>query len=218
MRSSGDYVAMTASSTRTSLLGLFSRRERWSLSRRGWLLVFLLVGGSTALIFFRIHPFLAVTRRVDSDVLVVEGWIPDPAFKDCIAEFNTHPYRKVFTTGGPVQGRGPVSQYKTFAPAGFVALAELGLPRDRLQSVPAHLVNRDRTYSSAVALREWYRENHFPVRSLNVITSDVHARRTRLLFQKAFGSGVAVGIISLPSDAYPANDWYRYSEGVKEVI
>ena len=57
-----------------------------------------------------------------------------------------------------------------------------------------------------------------PVRSINVVTEDVHARRTRLLFQKALGNDVAVGIISVPNPDYDARHWWRYSEGVKDVF
>jgi len=56
------------------------------------------------------------------------------------------------------------------------------------------------------------------LRSFDVVTQDAHARRTRLLFQKAFGNGVSVGIISIPNPDYDAKRWWRYSEGVREVI
>jgi len=79
-------------------------------------------------------------------------------------------------------------------------------------------MDRDRTYGSAVALRNWFRENNMPVRSVNVVTEDVHARRTYLLFQKALGDNVAVGIIAVPNPDYDPEHWWRYSEGVKDVI
>jgi hypothetical protein len=56
------------------------------------------------------------------------------------------------------------------------------------------------------------------LQSFNVVTEDAHARRTRLLFQKAFGHGVRVGIISIPNRDYDAKHWWRSSEGVREVI
>jgi hypothetical protein len=56
------------------------------------------------------------------------------------------------------------------------------------------------------------------VRGINVLTEEAHARRTRLLFQKAFGDEVKVGIISVPSPDYDSKHWWRYSEGVREVI
>jgi uncharacterized SAM-binding protein YcdF (DUF218 family) len=101
---------------------------------------------------------------------------------------------------------------------GEEALKKLGVPEDLVQMVPSRVIGRDRTYSSAVALREWLREHDLQVRSINIMTENAHARRTRLLFRKALGSNVAVGIIAVPNPDYDARRWWRYSEGVREVI
>src|SRR4051812_13365426 len=46
-----------------------------------------------------VHPFLAVTRRVDADILVVEGWIPDYMFPAVAAEFREKQYRFLLVSG-----------------------------------------------------------------------------------------------------------------------
>jgi uncharacterized SAM-binding protein YcdF (DUF218 family) len=84
--------------------------------------------------------------------------------------------------------------------------------------VPSHVIGRDRTYSSAIALRDWLREHDVEVRSLNIVTEGAHARRTRLLFEKALGPGVTVGVIAASSPDFNAKHWWRYSEGVEDVI
>ena len=55
-------------------------------------------------------------------------------------------------------------------------------------------------------------------RASDVVTEDVHARRTWLLFQEAFGKGIKVGIIAVPNPDYDADHWWRSSEGFREVI
>ena len=60
--------------------------------------------------------------------------------------------------------------------------------------------------------------DHPSLHAVNIVTEDVHARRTRLLFQKALGNGVTVGIIAVPNPDYDAKRWWRYSEGVREVV
>jgi len=57
------------------LWGIFVRKERWRLSWRGWLILALLGFSSAVFLLLNIHPFLAVTHRVNTNVLVVEGWI-----------------------------------------------------------------------------------------------------------------------------------------------
>src|SRR6266487_5850837 len=83
--------------------------------------------------------------------------------------------------------------------------------------VPSRVMDRDRTYGSAVALREWLDEHDVAVQSVNVMTEDAHARRTHLLFKKALVKNVTVGIIAVPNPDYDARRWWRYSEGVKDV-
>jgi uncharacterized SAM-binding protein YcdF (DUF218 family) len=199
--------------------GLFDRRERWSLSWRGRVIVasvLLLVG---ALIFEGVYPFLAITHRVNANILVVEGWIHEYAIRSAVKEFQTNHYQRVFTTGGPVEGTGGyINDFYTSASVGADLLKKCGLPDERLQMVPSRVMDRDRTYGSAVALRNWFRDHNMAVSSIDVITEDLHARRTRLLFQKALGDKVAVGVIAIPNQDYDSKHWWRYSEGLKNVL
>jgi uncharacterized SAM-binding protein YcdF (DUF218 family) len=200
------------------LWGILVRKERWGLSWRGWLIVFAGVFLTFSLFCFRIYPFLAVTHRVDTNVLVVEGWIHEYAIRAAVEEFRSKSYERVFTTGGPVDGTGGyINDYNTSASVGADLLRKNGLPKESLQMVPSHVMDHDRTYGSAIALRNWFREHNLPVPGINVVTEDLHARRTCLLFQKALGGKVTVGVISVPNPDYDPRHWWRYSEGVKEV-
>ena len=199
--------------------GTFVRKERWGLSWRGWLIVFAGVLLASYVFLFRVYPFLAVTLRVDTNVLVVEGWIHEYAIRAAVEEFRSKSYERVLTTGGPVEGTGGyINDYNTAASVGADLLRKNGLPNESLQMVPSRVMDHDRTYGSAIALQNWFREHNMPVRSINVVTEDVHARRTCLLFQKALGHNVAVGVIAVPNPDYDPRHWWRYSEGVKDVF
>jgi uncharacterized SAM-binding protein YcdF (DUF218 family) len=199
--------------------GLFDRRERWSLSWRGRLMLAFAVLLISVLVFRSVYPFLATTHRVDSNVLVVEGWIHEYAIRAALKEFQTNHYQRVFTTGGPVVGIGGyINDFCTSASVGADLLRKSGLPEERLQMVPSRVMDRDRTYGSAVALRNWFRDHNVAVSGIDVVTEDLHARRTRLLFQKALGHKVAVGVIAIPNPDYDARRWWRYSEGLKDVL
>lgn len=205
--------------SRHRLWGVFIQRKRWGLSWRGRLLSTLICAMTLGVIGLRSYPFLSVTHRVTADTLVVEGWVHEYAIHASAEEFKTGSYKRIFTTGGPVIGMGGyVNDYQTAASVGAEGLKKAGLAADDVQMVPSHVNGRDRTYSSAVALREWLGKNNVTVNSFNVLTEDTHARRTRLLFQEAFGDQVEVGIISVSNPDYDANRWWRYSEGVKGVI
>jgi hypothetical protein len=199
--------------------GILTRKERWGLSWRGWLLVTSMGLVSTYFVFVNVYPFLATTQRVNTNVLVVEGWVQKYAIRSAVEEFKAGSYQRVFTTGGPVVGNGGyINDYNTAASVGAELLKNFGLPSESLQMVPSRIIGRERTYSSAVALRDWFHEHNTPVRSFNVLTEDAHARRTRLLYQKAFGRNVTVGVIAVSSPDYDPTQWWRYSDGVREII
>src|SRR5438552_18299497 len=86
--------------------GLLKWKERWGLSWRGWLLLTLLGLASASVLFVNVHPSLAVTRRVDTNNLVVEGWIQGYAFRGAVKAVNSWSYEPIFTTGGPDNSSG----------------------------------------------------------------------------------------------------------------
>ncbi|MGZ5002566.1 MAG: hypothetical protein ACXWBM_05170, partial [Chthoniobacterales bacterium] len=88
------------------LFGLLTRKERWHLSWRGWLVVLIMIVGLGVLYVFNVYPFLAVNSPVQTDVLVVEGWIHNYAIKVAVSEFRNGNYRMVYSTGGPTPGSG----------------------------------------------------------------------------------------------------------------
>jgi hypothetical protein len=75
-----------------------------------------------------IYAFLSVTQRVDASVLVVEGWVHEYAIRAALDEFRRNSYKRVFTTGGPVEGIGGyINDYNTSASVGADLLKKNGL-------------------------------------------------------------------------------------------
>jgi uncharacterized SAM-binding protein YcdF (DUF218 family) len=179
----------------------------------------LLIIGLATWSAYGVYPFLAVTQRVDTDALVVEGWVHEYAIRAAINEFKGRHYQRVFTTGGPISGMGGYTNaYNTSASPGAGRLRAEGFSPDLIQMVPSRVSDCDRTYSAAKTLRDWFSEHRVAAHSINVLTEDVHARRSRLLFQEAFGPDVKVGIIAVPNPDYDGKRWWRYSEGVRDVV
>jgi DUF218 domain len=199
--------------------GILKRKERWVLAWRGWVLAISVALFATCEVFWNVYPFLAVTHRVNAHILVVEGWIQRYALRSAAEEFHSGSYERIFTTGGPENGSGGyVNDYQTSASVGAEALKKLGIPDEVIQMAPSRVIGRDRTYSSAIALRECFRKNNIPVHGINVLTEDCHARRTQLLYKKALGKDVEVGIIAIANPDYNPKYWWRYSDGVREVV
>ncbi len=199
--------------------GLATREDRWGLSKRGWLvLATLLLVGCIGTIFGA-HPFLAISKPLNTRVLVVEGWVHDFAIDSAIRESTNGHYSLVIATGGPVMGTAAnYSVYDTSAHVGASRLIRGGIPKDKVVMVPSKRWSRDRTYWAAVALRNWLAENQPGISAINVLTEGVHARRTRLLYERALGSSINIGIIAVSNPEYQAQAWWKSSEGFREVV
>jgi hypothetical protein len=203
---------------RQRFFGLIERKMRWSLSWRGRGLATVLVVCLLLLGVFGIHPFLAVTSRTNTDVLVVEGWLPNYALEECISEFHAKHYRLILTVGGEILSGTNIDPGDSLASNAAARLRYLGLKSPFLEPVPSPARYRDRTFASAVALRQWNEKNHQHLGRFNLVTLGPHARRSRLLFEKAFGDKTQVGVISIENREYDPARWWRCSEGVKEVV
>jgi len=202
--------------TRRTCFGLLQRKETWTLTWRAWLLMLAMFVGASLLVFFGIHPFLALDAQVKSGVLVVEGWVPEYALTNFIAR---HPeYERIYTTGGPTHtDRYSKDVSDTHASVSFQRLLKAGVPASRLVMVPCWVNRRDRTYANAAALRHWCETNTVTLDAFDVVTIGVHARRSLLLAEKAFPNA-HIGVIPLLDEDYEPDKWWRYSEGVKEVL
>ncbi len=218
----GDFVSPV-----NRLRHLGTRLEQWGLLRArtvrcptllGTVLLLALCAAVVLGTIRSLHPFLAVTSREATDMLVVEGWAADSTLRAALAEFHRGGYRTLICTGGPVEKGEPLSDYGNFAEIGRATLARLGAPTDSLHAAPAPRVQRDRTYISAVALRAWLQRRGPTPAALNVLTTDAHARRTRLLFEAAFGPATKIGIIAIPHEHFDGSRWWRSSTGFRTTI
>ena len=198
--------------------GLLRRRQCLAPTLRGWLLLALIFAALVFLAVREVHPFLAITDPVRGGVLVVEGWVPDYMLEAAIAEYKRDHYTGMYVTGIPLQHGEPLSEYKNYAYLGAATLVKLGMSTNEVQAVPTGLTRRDRTYAMALSLKHWWREHHIAPTKVNLITSGPHARRSRLVYEKALGKGVAVGVIGIPANDYDERHWWHSSAGVRITI
>jgi len=199
-------------------LGLFRRRSCTVPTWRGWLLFLLILAVVTIAAVRGVHPFLAVEDSKPGGVLVIEGWGPDYAMEIAIEEFHRNHYEKLFVTGGPLESGAPLSEFKSYAELGTATLLKMGLRTNEVQAAPAPFARQDRTYTSAVYLRKWIQDHGLQPRRLNLMTLGPHARRSRLLFEKAFGKNTVVGVLAINPRDYDQQRWWRSSQGFRTVM
>lgn len=131
--------------------------------------------------------------------------------------FRERGYERVITTGGPVVRWPPSAGPKTFAEQAAWYLKERGLPEQAITPVPAPSVSSDRTYLSAVTVRDWAKRSGVRLEAFDVVSDGPHARRTWLLYRRVFPEA-EVGVLATRSYEYDAAAWWRSSAGAKNVI
>ena len=198
--------------------GLLRRRMSVRLTRRGWLALLLAVAGLVPFVPYGLNRFLSVQAPVRGGVLVVEGWVQDFVLVRAWREFQAGGYVVWCVTGEPLDKGAPLAEYNDFATLTVATYEKWGGTPGLLHPVIWEPVRRDRTYTSALALKAWLEARALPTDRLNVVTRGMHARRTRLLYEKAFGPGTRVGVISVPDEDFDPIDWWKTSGGFRAAV
>lgn len=210
---------MTELEIKQLLWGLVSYQPRWGLTLRGWFILLLITTVGIILLIFELQPFLAYHAPITADALIVEGWVGDDALKSAIIEFERGDrYQLLITTGIPLESGKYLLKYDNFAELSQATLIALGADRRYLKAIPTPKVKRDRTLQSAIAVRQWLDSSNLDIKAVNVLSADVHSRRSSLLFKGVFEPEIAVGTIAHSPLDYDPQIWWNSSNGVRKVI
>ena len=182
----------------------------------GWFFLSVICFAVCFLCVRNIYSLLAPNAPVDARMLVVEGWLARTELDQAVQAFKMGNYTSVATTGGPTDW--PETKYGNFAEMAADYLAQHGVPRELIHAVPAPPSAQERTFLSAVMLRESLLQSGSKVEAINLFSSGAHARRSRLLFRMALGNRVQVGILAAKPDGYAPEAWWRTSTGVESII
>ena len=176
------------------LFGLLRRRELFVPTWKGWLALLLAVSVAGFAVMRGAHAFLAVNDPLPGGILVLEGWSPEFTIAEALAESQRNHYQEFIITGGPIEVGNSLIEYKTYADLGMATLAKWGVQPGAIHVVPAPFVEKDRSYASGVVVRKWLHERGIKPAGINIIGNGSHARRTRLVYQMAFGDEAKVGL------------------------
>jgi hypothetical protein len=198
---------------------LVRKKERWSTTWLGKLLIILLIL-LCIIIFTRIiHPFLAVTVPVKTNIMVIEGFMPDYAIAESMRIFNEGKYRLMIVTGKKMIRGSMLLPYINDGLLTAAILVKMGFDSSFIRVIGLENdVRKDRTFASAKAVMNWINQNHVKTEAVNVVSLGCHSRRSRLLFNKAFTDKIETGIISIPDDGFDPEVWWTTSYGFKTVL
>jgi uncharacterized SAM-binding protein YcdF (DUF218 family) len=213
--------------TRKELLtvpALFRRRQIWLPTWQGALLLVVVIAVASLIALRHLATYLAVhdpaaTRDGrGASTLIVEGWLEEDGLDAAIALIAGGRYARVIASGGPIEGWREGRSWPTYAERAADYLRRHGVTAIPVVAVAVPESAQDRTFRSAVAVREWLRRQGVAIDAVDLFSSGVHARRSRLVFQMAFGSEVNVGVFATAPERYALERWWMTSEGVKAVL
>lgn len=173
---------------------------------------------SGILLAHNLYSFLAAYEPVDARVLVVEGWLTPEELDQAAQTFRQGKYERLITTGGPISGWPGLYADSDYASIAADYLANHGVKLEFITAVPAPKSAQERTFLSAVMLREYAKKTGFPLDAVDIISAGPHARRTRLLFQMALGEKIRVGIMAAQPSGFEPETWWKSSMGVETMV
>jgi hypothetical protein len=144
--------------------------------------------------------------------------VDEPAFDEAAAAWRSGRYTKLVTAGGPVERDASYLPFESYAERGAEQLRARGVPADAIAAVAAPASAQERTFLSAVMVRDWAAKEGLEASALDVFSQGPHARRSWRLYRLAFGDRVEVGIHAAPPDRYDPAHWWRTSAGAKDVL
>ncbi len=197
--------------------GLFVKTEIYLPTLSGFALILAVLAISIWLYLKNIHGFLACQNRVEAKVLVVEGWMRDYALRKAVEEFHANNYGYVITTGGPLDRGTELSEYNTFAELTAISLKEMGIPEEKIITLPGKYTQRDRTYNAALDVAGWM-DTNYNQGGVNLFTVGVHARRSLYIYKKVLPKDLSLGVISVTYEDYLPEKWWESSIGVRTVL
>ena len=133
-------------------------------------------------------------------------------------EFKSNNYKLLIVTGAPLEYGDLLAPCRNTARVAGLSLLRLGFDSTKLVMIGTDDIRNERTYNSAVRLRQWLVTNRPDITAVNLMTMGVHGGRSRMLFRKALGDSVKVGIISVPNFYYGPDSWWKSSKGFRETM
>ncbi len=196
----------------------FFRKSEVLLPSRSGVFLFLLLTGVLGVgLSQSLYPFLAQNKPLKkADLIIIEGWLPDAELAQLIT--NIDPHAVFVTTGGPIKFGGTLFDDKTYAEITTMRLQKMGISLNSILTASAPDTVADRTYTSALAVRDTLEEHDLFGRPTNLYTLGAHSRRSFLLYRFAFDFGDFLGVVSLENEELDLHRWFRSSLAFRHVV
>ena len=186
--------------------------QKLKIVRYPFLAALVLVLLSSWVIFY-VDPFLSKSSPVNADTLLVEAWVDAKYMPLAIQEFRKGKYNHIFVVGDSL-AYDPKRQYKDGLEDITHTIIESGIDPSHVTAIRTPPKIWHKTWSQALAFRNYLARSNYPVKAINVFTLGVHARKSHLLYQRALRPGIKVGVISAIHCKRSYGPWWLTLSGI----
>ncbi|MEP6874907.1 MAG: ElyC/SanA/YdcF family protein [Burkholderiales bacterium] len=203
---------------------LFRRRQVWLPTLWGALLMLAVAAALVVLVGLNAYDLLAPHQPArgpagaGARTLVVEGWLEGDELRQAVAIARSGRYERVLTTGGPIDAWSDPLGWHNHARRAAAYLRDHGVDSVPVIAVETPPTLQDRTYHSAVQVRDWARRSGVELQAIDLFSVGVHMRRSRVLYRMALGDAVEVGAIPARPLLYDPQRWWGSSAGTKATM
>lgn len=196
---------------------LLQRQTVWWPTPLGWLGGFSFLVACVLSWTFLAEDWLSLTDRAPAKILVVEGWIGLDGIAAAAREFSDGNYDFVVGTGGLTGERWNTARWN-YADMAAKELRRLGIPADRILTARAREVESRRTFEAAAATWRTLEANGLHPAAINLMTRGPHARRSRIVYARVFGSDTKVGVISWTPASELTSPWWDSTDRTSDLL
>lgn len=190
----------------------------WLPTIWGLIAVLVLISAISLFCIRNLGFFLANEKPIESNILIVDGWLTDENLQSVAAHIKSNHYDLIITAGGPITHTLLNQPFDNYADQARFALTHYGISSNKIIAAPAPASAQNRTFLSAVFVRDWLDKHHKNYDSVNLFTQGIHARRSHLLYEMAFDVDINIGVMASKPDGYSLEQWWTSSRGAKGVL
>ena len=199
---------------------LIERKECWRVTWIGWICILAFWGLVLLMFLITIRPFLMPTKRIAADILIADKdltYYHD--LKKLSDEFRSRNYSLILCTGGLLEIGSNLAEYKTWAELSAAILKKLGINEKAIMPIIPKAVEGDKTFASALAVKNWLVQNKIQPKGINLISIGPYSRNSWMLYKKAIGEDIPVGIIAYEYGGEQDHKrWWKTSSGLRTVL
>ncbi len=151
---------------------------------------------------YPLHSVLSLNEPVDTEMLVVEGWIHHEYFDQVAEAFNNGNYQQIVTTGAYISASETGTCFSSFPQRAAELLKKRDIAEDKIIQLPWKDFHDTKTYSSFLPLKDWLQNQNTDIKAINLYTASVYARKSYHLCKRALGKQIKIGVIAGPTLEY----------------